>query len=91
MDSLLKYWPVVAFGIVNIFGLGVMWWKVESARMAVNILFKKTDKLEADNARHDGEVRNLGESMERIDRSIGTVVVRVDQIFSLLTDLEKRK
>ena len=46
MDALLKYWPVIAFGVVNIFGLGVMWWKVESARMAVNILFKKVDKLE---------------------------------------------
>ena len=54
MDALLKYWPVIAFGVVNIFGLGVMWWKVESARMAVNILFKKVDKLEMDTARHEG-------------------------------------
>ena len=85
MDSLLKYWPVVAFGIVNIFGLGVMWWKVESARMAVNILFKKTDKLEADNARHDGEVKSLGDSIGRVDRSMGSLVIRVDQIYEILT------
>lgn len=85
MDVLLKYWPVVAFGVVNIFGLGVMWWKVESARMAVNILFKKVDKLETDTARHEGEVKNLGESLGRVDRSMGSLVIRVDQIYEILT------
>lgn len=90
MDDLLRYWPIFAFLTANVFGLGVMWWKVESARASVNILFKKVDELKEHTFKHCGELNVLKDSMKRIEVSMAATVIRVDQIFNMLTMKDKK-
>ena len=96
MDELLKWWPVFTFGAVNIFALGVMWWKVESARQAVNILFKKTDDVQTHTTKHCTEIEGLDKRFEKFEKDslehkqeaskrYAALVIRIDQIYTEMT------
>lgn len=85
MDGLIKYWPIYSFAAANIFALGVMWWKVESARNAVKLLFEKAGELEKHTYKHCGEIDSVKETLKSLANSVATNVIRTDQIYTILT------
>ncbi|MDZ4344260.1 MAG: hypothetical protein U1E51_17710 [Candidatus Binatia bacterium] len=95
-DSLTKYWPVITWFIAMIFGMGIMWVKVDTSQRAFRKLFEQMD--EANKFIAGQVVQNDGfkERMEKLaeeskehaqDDSIkfGELRGRIDQIFALLT------
>lgn len=84
MDGFLEYWPIFIWVVITAFYMGIVWWKVESSRRAVNILFGNVKELTKDTARQGGELDSIKEDVKRMDRNIGAMVIRFDMLYDKL-------
>lgn len=101
MNDFVKFWPIITWIIATAFAVGMIYWKVESARGALKLLFEKIGELEKHQARHCAENEALKEMMIKMEKEnhenrqetntrYAALIIRVDQIFSLLTELQKK-
>jgi len=100
MDDFFKFWPTITWILLTAFYTGIVWYKVESARGAIKLLFEKVGQLEKHTAKHCAEIENCEASILKVEKEsmehrqeatnrYAALVIRVDQIFSLLTEIQR--